>query len=171
MFRPLLISLLLLAPLPVWSQASAASQAEEEQPLARFRMEQLQQKVGLPEEQARTVVDRWMRYDREQFDRARQIQALRRRFNDILISPGSEEEKNAKVRPLLEQFMDLRRQQADLKFRFEDDIRAKLSPAQQVRLVLHVEEMQRRMVEALRQGFPDRPGALRPGGGGRRGLR
>lgn len=169
MFRPALMSLLLLATLPVWPQAPSAPQSEDGRPLARFRLDQLQQTVGLPEDQARTVVERWTRYDREQFDTTRQIQSLRRRFNDILISPGSEDEKNAKVRPLLEQFVELRRQQADLKFRFEDDIRAKLSPAQQVRLIIHVEEMQRRMVEALRQGFADRPGALRPGG--RRGLR
>lgn len=166
MFRPaLLLSLFLALILP------ARAQADDNRPLVRYRMEQLQQTVGLPEEQARAVVDRWSRYDREQFDKTQQIRELRRRFNDILLGPGSEEEKNAKVRPLLEQFVELRRQQADLKFRFEDDIRAKLSPAQQVRLILQVEEMQRRVVEALKEGFANRPGGLRPGLGGRRGLR
>jgi hypothetical protein len=62
--------------------------------------------------------------------------------------------------------VELRRQQKDLKFRFEDDIRVKLSPAQQVRLIIQVEEMQRRLADALRQGFANRPGL-----GGRRGLR
>lgn len=172
MLRPALLSLLLLAPLPVWPQAPLPPQAEDERPLARFRLDHLQQAVGLPEEQARAVVERWTRYDREQFEKARQIQGLRRRFNDILLGPGSEDEKSTKVHPLLEQFVALRRQQADLKFRFEDDIRAKLSPAQQVRLIIQVEEMQRRVIEALRQGFGNRPGApLRPGLGGRRGLR
>ncbi|WP_306589854.1 hypothetical protein [Geothrix sp. 21YS21S-4] len=161
MFRAALIALFLAA-LP------ASAQAEEERPLARYRLDQLQQTVGLQEDQARTVVERWTRYDRDQFDRTRQIQALRRRFNDILIGPGTEEEKNAKVRPLLDQFVDLRRQQMELKLKFEDDIRARLSPAQQVRLIMQVEEMQRRVVEALRQGFGDRPG-LRSGG--RRGFR
>jgi len=167
MFRPtLLMTLLLLAGLPM------RAQAEDERPLVRFRMEQLQQTVGLPEDQARTVVERWSRYDREQFEKTRQIQQIRRTFNDILIGPGSEEEKNAKVRPLLEQFVELRRQQAELKFKFEEDIRARLSPAQQVRLITHVEEMQRRMVEAIRQGLGNRaePG-LRPGAGIRRGRR
>lgn len=162
MLRPALFSLFLLAPLPAWSQA------EDDRPLAKYRMEHLQQTVGLPEEQARAVVERWARHDRDQFDRAQQIQALRRRFNEILMGPGSEEEKNAKVRPLLDQFVELRRQQMDLKLRFEDDIRARLSPAQQVRLIMQVEEMQRRVVEAIRQGFPNRP---RLGGGPRRGVR
>jgi Spy/CpxP family protein refolding chaperone len=157
MFRPFLMLLALaLAALP------ARTQAEEERPLARFRLDQLQQSVGLPEAQARAVVERWARYDQDQFEKTRQIQQLRRRFNDILLGPGAEEDKSAKVRPLLEQFVDLRRQQADLKLKFEDDIRARLSPAQQVRLILHVEEMQRRMVDALRQGIGNRPGG-RPG--------
>lgn len=167
MFRPvLLMSILSIATLP------GHAQAEDDRPLARFRMDQLQQTVGLPEDQARAVVDRWSRYDREQFEKTQQIHQIRRRFNDILLGPGSEEDKNAKVRPMLDQFVELRRQQADLKFRFEDDIRAKLTPAQQVRLILQVEEMQRRVVEALKQGLGGRPGApLRPGLGGRRGLR
>lgn len=167
MFRPvLLMSILSIATLPVHAQA------EDDRPLARFRLDQLQQTVGLPEDQARAVVDRWSRYDREQFEKTQQIHQIRRRFNDILLGPGSEEDKNAKVRPMLDQFVELRRQQADLKFRFEDDIRARLSPAQQVRLILQVEEMQRRVVEALKQGLGNRPGAgLRPGLGGRRGIR
>jgi len=158
MFRPvLLLTLLALSALP------GRAQAEDGRPLARFRMDQLQQSVGLPEDQARLVVDRWARYDREQFDRTQQLHAVRRKFNDILLGPGSDDEKSARVRPLLEQFVDLRRQQAELKFRFEDDIRGKLSPAQQVRLILRVEEMQRQMAEALRQNAPLRPG-------GRQGL-
>jgi hypothetical protein len=161
MFHPiLLMSILSVAALP------GQAQAEDERPLARFRLDHLQQTVGLPEDQARAVVDRWSRYDREQFEKTQQIHQLRRRFNDILLGPGSEEDKNAKVRPMLDQFVELRRQQADLKFRFEDDIRAKLSPAQQVRLILQVEEMQRRVVEALKQGLGNRPGL-----GARRGLR
>jgi hypothetical protein len=129
-------------------------------------MDQLQQTVGLPEEQARVVVERWSRYDREQFELTKQIQQIRRQFNDILLGPGTEEDKSVRVRPLLEQFVELRRQQRDMKFRFETDIRVKLSPAQQVRLIIQVEEMQRRLADAIRQGFPNRPGPA-----GRRGLR
>ena len=163
MFRPtLLLSLLLMAALP------GQAQVEEDRPLARFRMDQLQQSVGLPEAQARAVAERWSRYDRDLFERTQQIQQLRRRFNDVLQGSGSEEERSAKVRPLLDQFVDLRRQQGELKWKFEDDIRAKLNPAQQVRLILHVEEMQRRMLEAMKQGLGNRPG---PRQGLRRDLR
>lgn len=141
--------------------------------LYRFRMEHLEQNVGLSEDQARAVADRWARYDRELFETTRQIRDLRGRFNDILLGPGSEDEKNARVRPLLDQFVALRRQQMNLKMQFEDDIRTHLSPAQQVRLILQVEEMQRRMLEALRQGFGNRlgPGGRMGPAGGRRGGR
>jgi hypothetical protein len=153
MLRPaLLIAALSIASLP------GMAQVEDGRPLARFRMDQLKQSVGLSEPQARTVVDRWARYDQDLFEKTRQIREIRHRFSDILLGPGAEEEKNARVKPLLEQFIELRRQQADLKLRFEDDIRARLSPAQQVRLIMHVEEMQRRVAEALRQGFGNRPG-------------
>lgn len=161
MFRHVfLMSILLIA------SAASYGQTEDDRPLARFRLNQLQQSIGLPEDQARAVVERWSRYDREQFEKTQQIQQIRRQFNDILLGPGSEEEKNAKVRPMLDHFVDLRRQQADLKFKFEDDIRGKLSPAQQVRLIVQVEDMQRRVVEALRQGLGNRPGGvgLRQGG-------
>jgi hypothetical protein len=167
MLRSLLItSVALAAVLPCRAQSPAPAQAVEERSLARFRMDQLQQTVGLPEEQARSVVERWSRYDREQFEVTKQLQQIRHRFNDILLGPGTEEDKNARVRPLLEQFVELRRQQKELKIRFEDDIRLRLSPAQQVRLIIQVEEMQRRVVEAIRQGLGNRPGLA-----GRRGLR
>jgi hypothetical protein len=54
--------------------------------------------------------------------------------------------------------MELRRQQKDLKSRFESDIRARLSPAQQVRLIIRVEDMQRHMADIIRQGIGNRPG-------------
>ncbi len=174
MFRlpTLLLPVLLIAALPV-----ARAQSEDEgRLLYRFRMNHLEQNVGLPADQARVVVERWARYDRDLFEKARQIREIRGRFNDILLGPGSEEEKNAKVGPLLDQFVALRHQQMNLKLQFEDDIRVHLSPAQQVRLILQVDEMQRRMVEALRQGLGNRPGMglgnrQGPGGGLRRGGR
>ncbi|WLT32912.1 hypothetical protein [Geothrix sp. PMB-07] len=153
MFRPLILaSALCLVALP------SRAQGEEDRPLLRFRMDQLQQTVGLPEPQAKAVVDRWSRYDQDQFEKTKQIQQLRHRFNDILLGPGAEEDKSAKVRPLLDQYVELRRQQMELKLKFEDDIRAKLNPAQQVRLILQVEDMQRRMADAIKQGLINRPG-------------
>ncbi|MFN8012225.1 MAG: hypothetical protein U0P81_12695 [Holophagaceae bacterium] len=129
--------------------------------LRRIRMDRVQEVLGLPEDRARAIAERWERYDRDFMDRTRRIGEVRGRFNQILIGPGSEEDKNGRIRPLLDQFMDLRRQQADLKKGFEDDIRAQLSPAQQVRLILLVDELQQRIREALRESLGGR-GLNRP---------
>ena len=168
---------ILLAPAVLLALAPTlhAQQEDESRLLFRFRVNHLERNVGLSEEQAQAVAERWARYDQELFDTSRQLHGLRERFNDILMGPGTEEEKNARIRPLLDQFVDLRHHQMRLKLQFEDDIRARLTPAQQVRLILQVEEMQRRMIEVLRRGFGNRmgpggrigpgPGGIRRGGG------
>ena len=63
-------------------------------------------------------------------------------------SPLPEEEKNTRIRPLVEQFSALRQQQQDLKRKFEDDIRSSLTPAQQGRFLLVVEEIQRALLRS-----------------------
>ena len=155
---PMLPALLITA-IPVLQ-----AQADEDgRLLYRFRMNHLQQNVGLTEDQARAVVERWARYDRELFEKTRQIRQIRNRFEDILLGPGTEEEKSARVAPLLDQFVALRHEQVNLKMQFEQDIRARLSPAQQVRLILQVDELQRRLAEAIRGGLGGRGLRNRPG--------
>jgi hypothetical protein len=173
---PFLIPALIVAVQP---QARAQTQAQPEgegRLLYQFRVEHLERNVGLSEDQARSVAERWARFDRDLFEKTRQIRDLRTQFNDILMGPGTEDEKNARVKPLLDQFVALRHQQMNLRMQFEDDIRARLSPAQQVRLIVQVDEMQRRMLEVLRQGLGNRPGMglgnrMGPGAGMRRGGR
>ena len=123
------------------------------QVIRQFIMQRLQDRVGLSDAQARQVSDRWERFNRAHFERQQQMGELRRRFQDILLGPGDEDQKSAKVKPLLEQFLDLRKQQVEAKQRFEDDIRAGLSPAQQARLVVTVDEI----TEQIRERLKDRP--------------
>lgn len=119
--------------------------------LLQVRTQRIQQALGLPESQARALAERWARYDQEHLQKGAELGVLRARFNQILLSPGSEEDKNARLRPLVGQFMELRRQQMDLKTRFEDDVRANLTPAQQVRLIILVDELQQRLRDAVRE--------------------
>lgn len=138
----------------------------EDGPLARqlheVRMGRLQEAMGLPPAQARQIADRWGAYDREFTENARRIQALRSQFSQILSGPGGDDEKSARLKPLLEQFLDHRRRQAEAKTRFEEDIRVQLSPAQQARLIMLVENMTRRIQEGLRNRAWGRDGALPP---------
>jgi hypothetical protein len=162
---PLLLSTVLLAQVPR-PQAGQRQMFRENRPFARaedgplarqlysLRMNRLQDAMGLPPGQARQIADRWGAYDREFIENARRIQTLRAQFGQILVGPGGDDEKSARLKPLLEQFLDHRRRQADAKNRFEDDIRAQLSPAQQARLIMLVENLTRRIQEGLR----NRPG-------------
>jgi len=50
----------------------------------------------------------------------------------------------------VEQFSTLRLQQQDVKRQFEEDIRSSLTPAQQGRFLLIVEEFQRALVKAIK---------------------
>lgn len=140
------LPLLLLAPALVAQQGAARPGQEM---LRKFFLERLQDRVGLSDAQARQVAERWQRFQQEHAERQQEINHLRRRFQDILLSPESEDQKSAKIKPLLEQFLDLRRRQQESKQRFEDDIRAGLSPAQQARLVVTVEEILAQLAKAI----------------------
>jgi hypothetical protein len=122
--------------------------------LAQFfqlRVTGIQQSLGLPEDRARGLAERWGRWDREVMDRLRQMNQIRQQLHQVLMGAGSEEEKNAKLKPLLDQFLGLRRQQEDAKRRFEDDILVNLTPAQKARLIILVEDLQPRLRNLLRE--------------------
>ena len=123
--------------------------------LMTLRTQRITQTLGVPEDRAKGIAQRWSIYDRDFLQRAHQIMQLRNRFNQILMGPGDEDDKNARLRPLLDQFIELRRQQQDLKLKFEDDIRAQLSPAQQVRLIILVDDLQKTIREGIREAVKE----------------
>lgn len=121
----------------------------------QLRMSRIQQSLGIPEEKARAIADRWTRFDQDSADRRQEGKQLRERINGILVGPGSEEEKNTRLRPLVEQLATLQKQQQEAKRAFEADIRAGLTPAQQGRFILLVEEFQRCLQEAIAEQRKD----------------
>jgi len=76
---------------------------------------------------------------------------LRLQFNQALLGPGSEEDKCARLKPLVDQFLSLRQQQEEAKRRFEADILQSLNTAQQARMILLVEDIQSRIRQSLRE--------------------
>jgi hypothetical protein len=118
--------------------------------LYQMRVNRIQQVVGLPEDRARVVAEKWSKWDREHMDRGQQAVDLRKQFNQVLLGPGSEEDKNAALKPIVDQFMALRREAEISRKNFEEDIRSGLTPAQQARLILVMEEIQQRLKEGLR---------------------
>ena len=127
-------------------------------PLLRFRAKRLQEGLGLDAGHAGSIAERWGQFDQEHFQRQRQIAALRLRFNDILMGPEPEDRKNSLIKPVLDQFMDLRDQQMESKRRFENDIRQGLNPAQQARLILMVDDLNKQVMDALRARRQERRG-------------
>ena len=101
------------------------------------------------------MAERWRRYDLDFIDRGHQIMRLRRQFNLILMGPGTDEEKSARVKPFLDQFLGLRLQQHEMKQKLEEDLRAPLRPAQQARLILVMDDMERSLRETLRQALQE----------------
>jgi hypothetical protein len=119
--------------------------------LHRMRMERLQQSLGVSAEKAKNIADRWAQFDLDSRDLRQRMRQLHQQVNGILLSPLPEEEKNARISPLVEQFSTLRQQQQELKRKFEEDIRGSLTPAQQGRFMLVVEEIQRAIIEAIKE--------------------
>lgn len=141
--RSLFPALLLIAPL---AQAQPAPALEA---LRRIMTERIQDRVGLTDSQTAKVVDRWQKFQQEHMARAHELAQIRRRFQDILVGPLPEDQKSARIKPLLAEFNALRRQQQEARQRFEDDICADLSPAQQARLIVAVEEITLQIGKAL----------------------
>ena len=156
MYRPFLMlafSSALLAQQEPPAPPPPGKAAQEGHILAQFyqlRVSRIQQSLGLSEDRAKALAERWGRWDRDLMERGRQMLQLRSQFNQILVGAGSEYEKNAKVKPLVDQFLDLRQQQEDAKHRFEAEILKALTPDQQARMILLVEDIQGRIRETLR---------------------
>ncbi len=77
-------------------------------------------------------------------------------MNGILVGPGSEEDKNKKVQPVVEQLAGLRQQQQESRKQFEENIQGSLTPAQQGRFILLVDEFQKSIQEAIQEQRKDK---------------
>jgi hypothetical protein len=159
MYRPLLLLALTSAltaqqePAPA-PPAPPGRSAQEGHILAQFyqlRVTRIQQCLGISEDRARALADRWGRWDRDFIGRSRQMVQLRGQLNQILLGAGPEDDKNARIKPLVDQFLGLRQQQEDAKHRFEAETLKSLTPAQQARMILLVEEIQGRIRDTLRE--------------------
>lgn len=125
--------------------------------LHQMRMNRIQKSLGVPEDKARILADRWSQFDRDSMDRRQDMRRLREQVNAILVGSGSEDEKNTRLRPLIDQLAARQKQQQEARQVFEADIRATLTPAQQGRFILLTEEFQRSMQEALAEQRHGKP--------------
>lgn len=124
--------------------------------LHELRSTRLQRALGLSEEKANTIADRWGLFDEESFSRRQLMGKLRQEMNATLTGPGSEDEKSRKLKPVVEELSALRQQQEASRKRFEEDIRGSLTPAQQGRFILLVDEFQKSLQDAIQEQRKER---------------
>jgi hypothetical protein len=121
--------------------------------LHKIRARLIQDNLGVPDNTARNIADRWGQFDFECHERRQNMRVTRQKVKDIIMGPGTEEDKNLRVAPAMAQFALMQKQQKEAKQKFEEDIQRMLTPVQQGRFVILMDDFQRRLTEAL----PDRP--------------
>ncbi len=119
--------------------------------IQRMQVERLKHHLGIPEEKAKAIASRWSKYIWDSSTQARKSGQMRQQLEEILRSPSSEDEKNTRLKPLLDQFLNQRQAVHDLRKAFEDDIRVGLTPAQQARLIGMTDDFQRHLREGMRE--------------------
>jgi len=119
--------------------------------LHEIRARKLRDTLGLTEEKANAIADRWSQFDEDSFARRQHMGLLRQQMNATLMGPGSEEDKNKRLQPVVDELAGLRQQQEASRKRFEEDIRGSLTPAQQSRFILLVDEFQKSLQEAIQE--------------------
>lgn len=124
--------------------------------LQEIRSQRIQKALGVPDSKANAIADRWGRFEQETAERRQGIRAARQQVQDALLGPGSEDDKNARVRPAIERFSALRKAQLDARGKWEEEIKAMLTPAQQGRFILLAEDFQREVQASMRGREADR---------------
>lgn len=124
--------------------------------LHEFRSKRLQQSLGLTEEKANAIANRWSQFDEISMTRRREMAQLRQQMNGALMGPGTEEEKNKKIEPIVGQLAGLRQQQQYARKHFEEEVQATLTPAQQGRFILLMDEFQKSLQEAIQEQRRDK---------------
>jgi len=124
--------------------------------LHQLRKGKLQESLGLPEEKAKAIADRWSKFDADSVGRRQQMMQLRQQVNATLMGPGNEDEKNRKLQPIVDQITTLRQEQQRARDRFEADVSGTLSPAQQGRFLLLMDEFQKSLQDAIREQRKER---------------
>lgn len=150
---PLLL-LAALSPLSAQGRRRGGPDPQEVmQHILKVRMDRLQATLGLPEERARTIATAWNRRDTCLMEHGRKLSDLRRQAQDILQGGGSDSEKDPRIKPILERMQALRQHQADLRQRFEEEVRQGLSPSQQARFIFLAEDLDRHIREGMREAM------------------
>lgn len=119
--------------------------------LFKLRMSRIQQTLGLSEDRARVIAERWKQLDRDFVDGINRTNDLKEQMEQILKSSCDEGEKNRKIKPLIAQYVSTWTQIGESRKKFEEDSKAGLSPAQQARFILLMDQLHQELERLLKE--------------------
>jgi hypothetical protein len=119
--------------------------------LFKLRMNRLEQTLGLSEDRARTIAERWRRLDHDFVNGINRTNSLKEQMEQILKSSCDESEKNRKIKPLIAQHGATWAQIGESRRKFEEESRAALSPAQQARFILLMDQLHQELERLLKE--------------------
>jgi len=130
-------------------------------------MKRMQKNLNLTDSQVASMEKKLEAREREVKGFNDKIRALQPKIQGIMKGGGSTEEKNAKLKLLVDEWFTLRYQRDTVsREQFEQSFRAGLDPMQQVRLTLGMESLRDEMKNRLRDRLqPRSPGMDGPGMG------
>jgi hypothetical protein len=131
-------------------------------------MKRMQKNLNLTDSQVASMEKKLEAREREMKGFNDKIRALQPKIQGIMKGGGSTEEKNAKLKPLVDEWFALRYQRDTVsREQFEQSFRAGLDPMQQVRLTLGMESLRDEMKNRLRDRLQSRPPGMDGPGMGR----
>jgi len=179
-----LVSLLLAAlPMqPALAQDECAKQSAEQQPqdpqkaqdpqkpqdikiepekylkyLKEARVEQIKLRLGVSEERASAIADKWAELESPIRDIQMAHMEVWRKMMFIVQEASPDREKSRKIKPLTEKYMELRKEMHDARLRLYTELpKMGDSPIQQARMLFVMEEMERKERDGLRAVFDKR---------------
>jgi hypothetical protein len=134
--------------------------------IKKARAEQIKMRLNVPQERADAIADKWAeleapirRIHMESMDAWRQMQF-------IIQDASPEKEKSTKIKPLLDQYTELHKELAEARLRLYRELPTMArSPIQQARILLVMEEMERKERDGIKTFIERRGKGPRPQGG------
>jgi hypothetical protein len=131
-------------------------------------MKRMQKNLNLTDSQVASMEKKLEAREREVKGFNDKIRALQPKIQGIMKGAGSTEEKNAKLKPLVDEWFALRYQRDTVsREQYEQNFRAGLDPMQQMRLTLGMESLRDEMKNRLRDRLQPRPPGMDGPGMGR----
>ena len=123
--------------------------------LKEARVEQIKLRLDVPEERANAIAAKWAALEAPIRRMHREAMAVWRRMQFVIQEATPEKEKSRRIKPLFDNYIELRRELGIARQKLFTELPASGdSPIQQARLLLLMEEMERREREGIRARMP-----------------